>query len=503
MGRTIPSYRIILEEELKRWKAFSATLLNYSRGALRAQAIVATLLSVSLLLVLSMLPCSAQVLFSVSTDKSSYRVGETVTIYVYYGLYFGGGAHGFYLLISKPDGSASRIDLGDLPRGTTTTSTRAGPALGAVRVDLYGWTTIVVPSPPPPKLELLASCYFQVVGEQTVTLTETVTTTITRTATVTESRTVWRTLTVSPVTVTRTLSGEVTTTVYSPTITVTITKRAQMALNPFLWLALGTIAVLGLTVDPEKNGKVHGFLRIVNTFFPFLGPLSRLSRQQVRRALFGVLLVSLVALSISSTACDVALAQTITVRRTETVTQWITERTTRTYTEATTFTPTVTVTLDRRFTRTIYLPTTVTTTITVNPIVEAAANVGVGTTVGAVVGGIVTTIAGRGLAGAAGLGLAGLTSGLSGAALALATVVPGAVAGAVSAYTYAKTQDAGWSKPASIVASTAVGTAAGTAATVGVMVALGAAVPPIGAAIVASIAVSAAVSLFMSWAMKR
>jgi len=423
------------------------------------------------------------------TDRLEYRMGDSVTFFVeLYGVF--PPQIRVYLLVQKPDGTTTSFNLGSASSGVRTVMAIAGPPSGTRQVNLVLGSD--------GDAQVLSTCYFNVIEEQ---VTKTVTTTVNRATTLTADRTVWRTSTANPVTVTRTLTEEVTTTVYSPTITVTITKTAQMQLNLFLWLGIETMAVFGMTNAPEKTNRIKKLVLMTINLFPLLKPLDRLSWKHVREFSFGTFLVCLVALSFSSIESYPAFAGTVT--KTETVTEWRTEWTTRTYQGTTWSTPTVFATLDKRSTRTVYVSTTVTTTVTVNPVAEALANTGIGTAIGIGVGGIVTTIAGRGLAGAAGLGLAGLTSGLSGTALLVATLVPGAVAGGISAIVYVKTQEAGWSKPASILASTAGGTAVGTATTVGAMLAMGFAVPPIGAAIVVGLAVSAAVSLFMNWALKH
>jgi len=231
-----------------------------------------------------------------------------------------------------------------------------------------------------------ASCSF-FVSPRTVTTTVTITKTSTRTqtqrteTTVTVTRTtmitrttdttVLRTVSTNPITVTQTLTGLITSTVYSPTVTVTVTSTAQMISNPILWLLLSTFAMIGAVIQLPKSEKLGKLL-------PEL--IRRIIKRYVRRALFAISLISLIVLSIFSQVGQQAYASTVTTTRTVTVTEWTTltqsltstryitstatetSAFTRTSTGLTTVTPTLTMTLDRRSLTTVYVPTTVTKT---------------------------------------------------------------------------------------------------------------------------------------------
>jgi len=386
------------------------------------------------------------------TDRSQYYVGEQVTIFVSISG-SSGGAPGFWIIIYKPDGSQVRMDLGGLKSGTYQVSSSAGPPAGTRKVEL--WYSLLGADPMPPPRQL-ASCYFNVIGEM-VTVTETHTTTITRTTTQTASRTFWRTLTANPVTVTRTLTDEVAVTVYSPTITITITKRAQMILNPFLWLGLGTVAVLGMTNAPSKSKRIRKLVDVTIKLFPFLKPISRLSWGHVRRVSLGAFLVCLVALSFSTIGSYPAFAETVTLTKTETFTEWRTEWITRTYETTTWSTPTVFVTLDRRSTRTVYMPATVTTTVTTGPF--DAANTLLAESFRAA--GPDTMIEGMIAKAAAGIGLHGL-----GATTAAAIFLPALAASYASLSVDKLLEDRGVNPTVRKIASIAVGVGVGVTMTV-------------------------------------
>jgi len=229
-----------------------------------------------------------------------------------------------------------------------------------------------------------ASCSF-FVSPRTVTATVTITKTSTRTQTQrtdvtstttrtimitrTTDTTVLRTVTAGFTTVTQTLTGLITSTIYSPTVTVTVTSTAQMVSNPVLWLLLSAFAMIGAVIQLPRSERLGRLL-------PELA--RRIVKRHGRRALFAVSLVSLIVVSVLSQAGQQAYASTVTTTRTATVTEWttltqsltstryITSTATdtstfmRTSTQTITITPTVTRTVDMRSTVSIYLPTTTT-----------------------------------------------------------------------------------------------------------------------------------------------
>jgi len=92
--------------------------------------------------------------FRIWTDKTVYYYGETVTIHIQPAPALGVA---YWLIVWKPDGSQTRIDLGT---GQRTASSIAGPPPGQRRVELWG--QVVAPDTTP---ELYADCEFEVEGE--------------------------------------------------------------------------------------------------------------------------------------------------------------------------------------------------------------------------------------------------------------------------------------------------------------------------------------------------
>ena len=214
---------------------------------------------------------------------------------------------------------------------------------------------------------------------QTYRTTTTITVTTRTTKVYTTDTTVLTTVTTNPVKVTQTLTGLTTSTIYSPTVTVTVTS-AQMVSNPLLWLALSTFAMVGGILRlPDKN-RIRRLRLMLGASPAILGALRWLARHDVRKVLFGISLISLVILSVS-TQGQLAYGSTVTITSTRTSTEWTTvtqsltstryitstatdtSTLTRTYTRTTTVRPTVTITLDRRSTTTTFEPTTTTKTI--------------------------------------------------------------------------------------------------------------------------------------------
>jgi len=242
-----------------------------------------------------------------------------------------------------------------------------------------------------------ASCTF-FVSPRTVTATLTFTKTSTRTQTQrttttivimttttkveTARTTIQKTVTVNPVTSTRTLTGLVTSTAYSPTVTVTVTVVSQVVSNPVLWVTLAAFVAFGAVLQRSNSDRLRRLLGRVASLFSLVRFFGWVTRPCVRRALFAVSLIGVVVLAFSLQAGQMAFASRVTTTRTVTVTEWTTftesltltksvtstltktSSSTMTNTRYTTTTPTTTATIDRRSTTTTYMPTTTTTTST-------------------------------------------------------------------------------------------------------------------------------------------
>jgi hypothetical protein len=220
---------------------------------------------------------------------------------------------------------------------------------------------------------------------QTEKQTLTVTTTRTLMRTHTTDTTVQSTVTENPVTTTQILTGLITSTVYSPTVTTTIVP-AQMISNPLPWMILSTFGLIGAAFQLPKDGRLRRFFRRLAAILPLPELLAWLTKRQGRKALFTVCLISVVVLSITSQASVSVYASTVTITRTLTSIEWTTliqsltstryitttatdtSTSTRTSRMFTTVTPTTTQTVDHRSITTIYLPTT--TYVTSLPAVE-------------------------------------------------------------------------------------------------------------------------------------
>jgi hypothetical protein len=207
---------------------------------------------------------------------------------------------------------------------------------------------------------------------QTQRTTTTIVVTRTTTKILTTDTTVQRTVTANPRMTTMTLTGLATSTVYSPTVTVTVTA-AQTMPNPIVWLALGTLGMIGVIFRPAT-----GFMALLR----FGDLFTWLAKRHVRRGLLTICLIGVIVLSISLQATEQAFGSTVTTTRTVTRTEWttITQSVTstrystsmatdtstfkRTQTGFTTVTPTKTATVDRRSTTTVY---SVTTTTSIQP----------------------------------------------------------------------------------------------------------------------------------------
>ena len=126
-----------------------------------ALRLLTTLMVLSLLSTASfVVPVHAQEQYSISTDKLVYNVGETVTIYVSpappnFGVYP-------WIVVTKPDQSQVRLDLELAGLGQATTRLVAD-IVGQYTVDL--WFQAVGPNATP---RLMATCYFQAGGNQTL-----------------------------------------------------------------------------------------------------------------------------------------------------------------------------------------------------------------------------------------------------------------------------------------------------------------------------------------------
>jgi len=240
-----------------------------------------------------------------------------------------------------------------------------------------------------------ASCTF-FVSQHTVTRTVTTTktstrtqtqrtettTTVTRTTTrlYTTDTTITQTVNANPITVTETLSGLSTRTIYSPTVTITVAGSVQAGSNLFLWLAFSSLVMVGAVLQSPYSERLRRLCRKIAVLLPFPELLSWLAKRHVRKTLFALCLVSVAILSLTSQAGQLAFGSTVTSTRTTTSTEWTTISTTltstryitststdtstftRTSTSFTTVTPTVSTTIDERSTTTIYLPTTTWTT---------------------------------------------------------------------------------------------------------------------------------------------
>jgi len=115
---------------------------------LKRYAIILILLSV----LSTFAPVQAQQ-FTLSTDQSVYSYGDTVTIYVEPAPAIGVD---YWLIITKPDGSQDRLDLGP---GTADVTTGAGPPAGRYRVELWG--QVVAPDS---NAQVYANCSYEVRG---------------------------------------------------------------------------------------------------------------------------------------------------------------------------------------------------------------------------------------------------------------------------------------------------------------------------------------------------
>ena len=240
-----------------------------------------------------------------------------------------------------------------------------------------------------------ASCTF-FVRPHTVTATVTTTKTSTRTQTqhtettitvthtttklYTTDTTILQTKNANPVTVTQTLSGLSTYTVYSPTVTITVQGSVQAGSNLFLWLAFSSLMMVGAVLQSPYSERLRRLCRKIVVLLPFPELLSWLAKRHVRKTLFALCLISVAILSLTSQAGQLAFGSTVTSTRTTTSTEWTTISTTltstryststvtdtstftRTSTSFTTVTPTLTTTINERSTTTIYLPTTTWTT---------------------------------------------------------------------------------------------------------------------------------------------
>lgn len=217
----------------------------------------------------------------------------------------------------------------------------------------------------------------------TRTQTERVERTVTQTRTITETRTidaaVQRTVTANAVTITRTETGSITSTVYAPTVTATVT--AQVTSYPAPWLVLSTLGVIGTLFQLPRFRRVGIFCRRVASLFRQFGLLTWLAGHHPKKALISLCLITVIVLSMSVGA-DQAIAGAFTTTKTVTITEWttltesltetqyftstMTETSlfTRTNTGFITVTPTVTVTVGQETTVLTYVPTTVTRTQT-------------------------------------------------------------------------------------------------------------------------------------------
>jgi hypothetical protein len=111
-------------------------------------------------------PAHAQEQYSISTDKPVYNVGENVTIYANhappnFGVYP-------WIVVTKPDQSQVRLDLKLAGLGRAT-ATLVADIVGQYRVDLWFLSCCeccgCCPNSSP---ELMATCYFQADGNQTL-----------------------------------------------------------------------------------------------------------------------------------------------------------------------------------------------------------------------------------------------------------------------------------------------------------------------------------------------
>lgn len=112
--------------------------------------------------------------FTISTDQSVYNYGDTVTIHIRPAPAIGVG---YWLIITKPDGSQTRIDL-STNQGAVT-SVAAAPA-GRYRVELWG--QVVAPNTTP---QLYAQNSYEVRQQVTTVTGPTTVTTVTQPTTVT------------------------------------------------------------------------------------------------------------------------------------------------------------------------------------------------------------------------------------------------------------------------------------------------------------------------------
>jgi hypothetical protein len=217
---------------------------------------------------------------------------------------------------------------------------------------------------------------------QTQRTTETVTSTLTMTATRTTDTTALQTITANPVTVMQTLTGLVTTTVCSPTVTIAVTTSAQIISNPLLWMVLSTLTMIGAVFQIPHSGRLRTFCRRFVAFFPLAEFCAWLTKRQVRKGLFAVCLISVTVLSITLQAGQEAYGSAVTTTRSVTSTEWttltqsltstryVTSKTTETWTSVNTKTSLVTVTrsttmiIDQRSTSTVFVATTTTVTFT-------------------------------------------------------------------------------------------------------------------------------------------
>jgi len=177
-----------------------------------------------------------------------------------------------------------------------------------------------------------------------------------------------------PVTVRETQTVLITSTIYSPTITVTATT-AQLASNRLLWLFLTVFAMVGAAFQLPKVHELRDFSAKAGRLFLFL---LRSIRRHCRKILLGIALASVFVLSIISQAGQQVFASTVTTTRTVTLTtlqsttlttsrtvtskEWITSSVTKARTVTSTDWKSSTMTTTRMITSTEW--TTLTQTLT-------------------------------------------------------------------------------------------------------------------------------------------
>jgi hypothetical protein len=135
-------------------------------GKVLTFCLLTTLMVLSLLSTASfVVPVHAQEQYSISTDKLVYNVGENVTIYVSPAPSNFGGYP--WIVVTKPDRSQVHLDL-ELGALSQATTTLVVDIVGQYRVDLWVERFMNDSAVPNATPRLMATCYFQAGGNQTL-----------------------------------------------------------------------------------------------------------------------------------------------------------------------------------------------------------------------------------------------------------------------------------------------------------------------------------------------